>query len=135
MNDRLYRSTSEQILGGVAAGIARRMNIDPVIVRAGFVLGAFLTHGLLLLVYLALWAILPTAGSTATDVSGIARENMNEAAARFGFNPPAAPQTGTPAAPAAPVANSSAPATRTWDGRAIGRAVILFGLAFLLLKF
>src|SRR4029078_12932503 len=76
------------------------------------------------------------AGSTATDVSGVARENMNEAAARFGFNPPAAPQTGTPAAAAAPVAtSSSAPVTRTWDGRSIGRAAILLGLAFLLLKF
>ena len=37
-NKRLTRSRDDRFIGGVAAGVARHLNIDPVIVRIGFVL-------------------------------------------------------------------------------------------------
>jgi uncharacterized protein (TIGR03382 family) len=108
MNQRLYRSTSEQVLGGVAAGLAHRMGLDPTLVRIGFVLGTFLTHGALFLVYLALWAMLPSSASTATTVNDIVRENVNEAAARVGFRPTPRADAGTTAASTAAPSNASA---------------------------
>lgn len=54
----LYRSRNA-LVGGVCAGIAQRLNIDPVIVRIFFVAFTFITFGLTGFLYLALWAVLP----------------------------------------------------------------------------
>jgi phage shock protein PspC (stress-responsive transcriptional regulator) len=56
---RLYRDTENGMLGGVSAGLAAYLNIDPVIVRAAFVIFLFLGFGFLL--YIILWAIIPSA--------------------------------------------------------------------------
>lgn len=57
---RLYRSNKDIMLGGVAAGLAEYFNIDPTLVRLGFVLLAFMTAGLpVLLFYMVLWVIIP----------------------------------------------------------------------------
>jgi len=59
-NKRLYRSSSDVMLGGVAAGLAEYFNLDPTIMRLLFVLLAFVTGGLpALLVYAVLWAVVP----------------------------------------------------------------------------
>jgi len=130
MNQRLYRSTSEQMLGGVAAGLAHRMGLDPNLVRLGFVLGTFLTHGLLFFVYLALWAVLPSSASTATNVGDTVRENVNEAAARFGV------RSASPAAPAdpGPAASTAAPSTSTalGSGQTIVRVLVIGALIYAL---
>jgi phage shock protein PspC (stress-responsive transcriptional regulator) len=55
---RLVRSTSDRYLGGVAGGIAQTYAIDPIIVRVAFIVFVALA-GSGLLVYLALWLILP----------------------------------------------------------------------------
>lgn len=54
---RLMRSRDEKMIAGVAGGIGRYLNIDPVIVRLAFVLLAF--SGASLLVYPLLWIIMP----------------------------------------------------------------------------
>ena len=56
---RLYKSDTEVMLGGVCGGLAEYFNIDPSVVRLIF---AFLglTAGSGFMVYLLLWAILPT---------------------------------------------------------------------------
>lgn len=56
---RLYRAENDKILGGVCAGLANYLKIDPAIVRIVFVL---LTTGwgAGFLVYIVLWLILPT---------------------------------------------------------------------------
>ncbi|MCB8976665.1 MAG: PspC domain-containing protein [Ardenticatenaceae bacterium] len=56
-NKRLVRNTHDEMIGGVCSGIANYMNIDPVIVRLVFVL--LFGHGSAL-VYLILWALMPT---------------------------------------------------------------------------
>jgi phage shock protein PspC (stress-responsive transcriptional regulator) len=55
---RLTRSTSERIVGGVAAGIARHIGIDPILVRVAFILLCF-AGGAGVVAYLVLLAFVP----------------------------------------------------------------------------
>jgi phage shock protein C len=55
---RLYRSRSDRMVAGVCAGLAQYLNVDPVIVRLGFVALA-LTTGLGFLAYIALAVVAP----------------------------------------------------------------------------
>ncbi len=57
---RLYRDEDNEMLGGVAAGIANYFNIDPVIPRILFVVFTF-WGGFGLLAYIILWLIVPKA--------------------------------------------------------------------------
>src|SRR5437899_3739451 len=59
---RLARSESDKRIAGVAGGIARYFGIDPVLVRVGFVVAAFMGFGIL--VYIVLWIVLPRGEST-----------------------------------------------------------------------
>ncbi len=62
MSKKLMRKRSDQMIFGVASGIADYLNIDPVIVRLLFVLMA-LTGGHGILVYLILTVIMPEEGA------------------------------------------------------------------------
>ncbi|ASR04151.1 PspC domain-containing protein [Gordonia rubripertincta] len=55
---RLTRSRSNAWLGGVCGGIAERWGWDPTLVRVLFVL-SMLLPGPQVLIYLALWIIIP----------------------------------------------------------------------------
>ncbi len=55
----LRRDSSNGILGGVCAGIARKLGIDPVIIRLLFVVLA-LFRGLFIPVYIILWIVMPS---------------------------------------------------------------------------
>jgi phage shock protein PspC (stress-responsive transcriptional regulator) len=57
---RLTRSR-DRILGGVAAGLAEYLDIDPTIVRVGWVLAVVFGLPLAILGYLILWVIMPSA--------------------------------------------------------------------------
>ncbi len=59
---KLFRSTDDRVLGGVAGGIASYFGTDPVVIRVIFVVSIFL-GGAGLLVYLILWIITPEAKS------------------------------------------------------------------------
>lgn len=92
---RLYRSTSQRMLGGVAAGLANYFGIDANIVRLAFLVLAFLTAGGFAFVYLLLWLLIPGTGSTATEVQQVVNENMNDMGAQFrSFTGASAGQTG-----------------------------------------
>ncbi|CAN5589396.1 hypothetical protein BH23ACT6_BH23ACT6_26160 [soil metagenome] len=57
------RRTPDRWLGGVAAGLAHRMGLDPLVIRAGFiVLGLFFGLGVAL--YLVAWALIPDANES-----------------------------------------------------------------------
>jgi phage shock protein PspC (stress-responsive transcriptional regulator) len=58
---RLTRSTQDRVLTGVAAGLGEYFNVDPTVVRLAWVLAAFLTGGVAVLIYLAFWLIMPPA--------------------------------------------------------------------------
>jgi phage shock protein C len=54
---QLTRSEANKRIAGVCGGIAEYFNIDPILVRVGFVVAAFMGFGLLL--YVVLWIVLP----------------------------------------------------------------------------
>ena len=55
---RLTRSSSDKVLGGVAGGLGRYFDIDPIIFRIGFVV-LTLAGGAGVLGYLAAWVLVP----------------------------------------------------------------------------
>jgi phage shock protein C len=59
MNRRLYRSRTDTVIGGVAAGLAHYMNTDPALVRVGWVVVALITNGVGLIAYLVAWVAIP----------------------------------------------------------------------------
>jgi signal transduction histidine kinase len=61
----LRRDPRHGIVAGVLAGLAARIGIDPVILRIGFVIGAVLSGGLVILAYVVAWAALPAEGEAA----------------------------------------------------------------------
>ncbi len=58
---RLRRVVVDRRVAGVGGGIARHLDIDPLLVRVGFVVLAFF-GGVGLLLYLALWLLVPEDG-------------------------------------------------------------------------
>ncbi|RLD56575.1 MAG: PspC domain-containing protein [Bacteroidetes bacterium] len=56
--NRLYRSSSNSVIGGVCGGLAEYLNADPVIFRVLFVLAILIGGGGLLL-YVILWIVIP----------------------------------------------------------------------------
>ena len=56
---RLYRDSSDKMLGGVCAGLANYMNVDPAIVRLLFAIITFGGFGLGVFLYILAWIILP----------------------------------------------------------------------------
>lgn len=57
---RFTRDASNKKIGGVCSGIARYLGVDPLLMRAIFLI-AFILAGAGLLVYLILWLIMPEA--------------------------------------------------------------------------
>src|SRR5689334_9884136 len=55
---RLFRSTDDEIIGGVCSGIAAYFGIDPVWLRLAFVLSVIFFGGGVLL-YIILWIVIP----------------------------------------------------------------------------
>lgn len=65
---KLVRDTSNEMVAGVCAGLARYFDIDAVIIRLVFVVLA-LAGGPGVLLYIILWIIMPESGSTPTTPS------------------------------------------------------------------
>jgi phage shock protein C len=59
MNDRLYRSRDDRMIGGVAGGLAEHYDLDPSLVRIGWALLILLTGGIFLLLYIVMWIVVP----------------------------------------------------------------------------
>ena len=56
-NRRITRSSTDRMIGGVCGGLASYLNIDPTLIRIGFVL--LTLAGVSPLVYIILWVVLP----------------------------------------------------------------------------
>ncbi|HBR10500.1 TPA: hypothetical protein DD712_04560, partial [Candidatus Acetothermia bacterium] len=87
MKQRLYRSRSGAILGGVCGGLGDYFNIDSNIIRLVFVILTFI-NGVGLLLYLAVWLIVPreetTEKTTLKETVYIAAEEIVEKAQSVG---------------------------------------------------
>jgi phage shock protein C len=77
---RLTRDARNAMVGGVAAGFAQYLDVDPVLVRLGFVLLAFV-NGLGLLFYLACWIVMPRGEASVAPVSPAPGGALGEARA------------------------------------------------------
>jgi phage shock protein PspC (stress-responsive transcriptional regulator) len=75
--ERLHRGGEGRMLAGVAVGLADYFDIDPTLVRVGFVVLSFL-GGLAVPLYLAGWLLIPEEGSD----SSIAEEMLAHERAR-----------------------------------------------------
>ena len=80
---KLYRSSRESMLGGVCGGLAQYLGADVTLVRIFFVLVA-LAAGTGLLLYLALWIIVPLDGQETAREGGLGTGNRFESSDRPG---------------------------------------------------
>jgi len=100
MDDRLYRSRSDRIISGVAAGVAERLDLDPSIVRVVWVVLAVVSGGIFALVYLVMMFVVPEAPFDSPR-AGQAGPDPWSSPAATGIRPAAAPVAtpadGTPA--------------------------------------
>jgi len=74
---RLVRSRNDRMIAGVAGGLAATFNIDPLLVRIVLLALAFF-NGFGLMLYLALWLLVPNEDSAAEDAREQVRENVGE---------------------------------------------------------
>lgn len=74
---KIFRSSKNRLLGGVAGGIGEYFNIDPVLARILFVLLG-LSGGGGVVLYLILWLIIPGRSSNSTDGQENLKKNAQE---------------------------------------------------------
>lgn len=116
MENRLYRSRTDQMIGGVCGGLAEYLKIDSTLIRLFFVLLGLGT-GVGLAIYLILWIIIPYAGEGEAGTAETRRAGADEVAARMrtlGSDVQRAFQQPNPKA-----------------GLIVGAALIILGLVFL----
>lgn len=102
MNDRLYRSGSDRMLAGVAGGLADHFDLDPSLVRVGWVILTLVSGGIFLAIYIVMAFVVPE--------EPFAQPGASPAA------PGAAAAPGDPAAPGAAAPGAWAPAGSGWVG-------------------
>ena len=68
----IRRSTVDKKLAGVCGGVARHWNVDPVLVRVGWVLLA-LSGGVGVVLYVAAWLLVPADGATTSTMDDLAK--------------------------------------------------------------
>jgi phage shock protein C len=77
---RLYRSSTDRMLGGVCGGIGKYLEIDPILVRLVFVLLAL--SGVSIALYVLLWVLIPNAPQGQFGSSEAVRSGAEEIAER-----------------------------------------------------
>lgn len=125
MPDRLYRSRTDRMIGGVAGGIAENLGIDPTIVRVGWVLLALATNGVLVLVYFLLLFLLPEAPEGSEDSVGADRPAPSDDSGGAPVTTSAA--SGAPPPPPAGAGPSRLPADRRPGAVVVGAILVLVG--------
>lgn len=83
---RLYRSTADRMVGGVAGGVADYLAIDPSIVRVVWAALAIFTNGAFLLLYIVMWIVVPEGASSAAGAPAADGEGAS-AGEPAGWNP------------------------------------------------
>jgi phage shock protein PspC (stress-responsive transcriptional regulator) len=67
MNKRLTRSSTDKYVGGVSAGLANHLGIDPTLVRVGWIFGTLVSGGAAILAYVAMLIVVPREDETPED--------------------------------------------------------------------
>ena len=89
MTRPLYRSRTDTVLGGVAAGLAKYLNADPALVRIAWAILVPVTSGAAFLAYIVAWIVVPEQpiaadASTVTGDEGDSDHALPSAAATPG---------------------------------------------------
>ncbi|MGI6376024.1 MAG: PspC domain-containing protein [Anaerolineae bacterium] len=82
--DRLYRSSTNRVIGGVCGGLAEYFKVDAEIVRILFVTLAIMFSGTGLPVYLLLWLFIPEREAAFADTDDSIRQNVGDIKSTFG---------------------------------------------------
>ena len=126
MNRRLYRSRTDTVIGGVAAGLAQYLNADPALVRIAWAILVPLTGGAALLAYIVAWIVVPEEPATAapfvSPVEGLAPGTADPATTVEGET------AGAGWAPPEPVRRQRSPGNA---GLVVGAGLVILGLWFL----
>lgn len=127
MNRRLYRSRTDTVIGGVAAGLANYLNADPALVRVAWAILVPLTGGAALLAYIVAWIVVPEEPSAAAPFVGAGADAATD------------PTTGQPIAGGEPGSAWTPPEPARREpgnaGLVVGAGLVLLGLWFLLRQY
>lgn len=74
------RRSDERVLGGVCAGLAERLGVDPLFVRLATVLAGLVSGGLTVVAYLVAWVLIPPRNAVTSAPAAPARAPRPEAA-------------------------------------------------------
>lgn len=77
MKKKLYRSSRGKILAGVCTGLGEYFDIDPVLIRALFIV-ALLSSGVGIILYIVLWIIMPKEETTSSAESSSEPSEQSE---------------------------------------------------------
>lgn len=137
MNRRLYRSRTDTVIGGVAAGLAAYLNTDPALVRIAWAILVPLTGGAAFLAYIVAWIVVPEEPARRTRVVDPATASDAEGAVLPADEPPA--YAADPGEPATETGWTTAePEPRRSDSRAglvVGIGLVLLGVWFLVREY
>lgn len=75
MTNRLYRSSTNTVVGGVCGGLGDYLGIDPVLIRLAFVFLA-VANGFGVMLYVILWIVLPEEERLGEPTEDVIRENI-----------------------------------------------------------
>ncbi|HEY5663145.1 MAG TPA: PspC domain-containing protein [Ilumatobacter sp.] len=68
-DNKFYRDTNDQKIGGVCSGLARYFDLDPLLVRVAFIAALFIGGGSALAYILLWWLVDPAPDGYWTEVS------------------------------------------------------------------
>lgn len=122
MTERLYRSRDDRMLAGVAGGVSELLGLDPSLVRIVWLLLAFLTGGIALIVYIVMAIVVPERPADLGPGTAPAP----------GAAPGGAAPSSTGGPSSAPGRRRRDPADRSRAGLVIGALLVLVGILFLI---
>ena len=135
MNRRLYRSRTDTVLGGVAAGLATYLNTDPALVRIAWAILVPLTGGAAFLAYIVAWIVVPEEPARTARVVDPVPGSDTEGAV-VPDEPAYAASAGEPVTEGG--WTEAQPEPRRSDGRAglvVGIGLVLLGIWFLVREY
>lgn len=135
--NRLYRHPTDKVIGGVAAGVAAWMNVDPTVVRIAWVLLALFTGGIFLLLYIVMLFVVPLAPPGWQPGRGPGTSPYPGGPVEGGWGEPVPPTPGVPPpTPGWPPAASGSPSSADgWTPPSVsgsGNASIVGGVVLIL---
>ena len=78
LNNRLTRSRSDRLVGGVAGGLAAYFGVETTFVRIAIVVLALFFNVATAIAYVALWLLVPSEDSISDATPDTIRENLGE---------------------------------------------------------